>query len=540
MLVNSVKAVKSLFFTTFTIALKDEFMKRLSFLLSITLTAALFASCDSNEGMDVEDFMEAHATDLQNYYLSAGTSTIFYNSSKAYDIDAEWLSGTYATRFQNGNRLYDNVTDGYGPVYAGYSCGSCHFNAGRTTPGVWNQVGTDADGTPVYGSGSNGMSAMLIYITRKNGAFFPDYGRVVHDQSIYGVTAEGKLEVRFTYEKGLFADGEEYELACPHYTITKWYKKLWDDVKKDSVEIKPEDLFCTVRVPMRHVGMGQMMALDRQEIEKLAAQSNYPEYGISGRINYITEKGVTGVGLSGNKAQHLDLTVELGFSSDMGATNSRYPEEICEGQIQQMQGATMMGLTYQQLDVSTEDMEDVDLYLHSLGVPARRKGFTTVNVTLTKSDGTTQTMTEREAVEYGEQMFYKAKCHLCHVTTLHTRPRGATLLNGTELPWLGSQTIHPYSDYLLHDMGSEIMGVGLNDNYVSGMARGNEWRTTPLWGIGLQQKVNGHTYFLHDGRARNMTEAIMWHGGEGEASKNIFKKMDKAERQALLYFLGSL
>ena len=286
--------------------------------------------------------------------------------------------------------------------------------------------------------------------------------------------------------------------------------------------------------------MGQMMALDRQEIEKLAAQSNYPEYGISGRINYITEKGVTGVGLSGNKAQHLDLTVELGFSSDMGATNSRYPEEICEGQIQQMQGATMMGLTYQQLDVSTEDMEDVDLYLHSLGVPARRKGFTTVNVTLTKSDGTTQTMTEREAVEYGEQMFYKAKCHLCHVTTLHTRPRGATLLNGTELPWLGNQTIHPYSDYLLHDMGSEIMGVGLNDNYVSGMARGNEWRTTPLWGIGLQQKVNGHTYFLHDGRARNMTEAIMWHGGEGEASKNIFKKMDKAERQALLYFLGSL
>ena len=272
----------------------------------------------------------------------------------------------------------------------------------------------------------------------------------------------------------------------------------------------------------------------------MAAQSNYPEYGISGRINYITEKGVTGVGLSGNKAQHLDLTVELGFSSDMGATNSRYPEEICEGQIQQMQGATMMGLTYQQLDVSTEDMEDVDLYLHSLGVPARRKGFTTVNVTLTKSDGTTQTMTEREAAEYGEQMFYKAKCHLCHVTTLHTRPRGATLLNGTELPWLGSQTIHPYSDYLLHDMGSEIMGVGLNDNYVSGMARGNEWRTTPLWGIGLQQKVNGHTYFLHDGRARNMTEAIMWHGGEGEASKNIFKKMDKAERQALLYFLGSL
>ena len=125
-------------------------------------------------------------------------------------------------------------------------------------------------------------------------------------------------------------------------------------------------------------------------------------------------------------------------------------------------------------------------------------------------------------------------------TTLHTKPRGTTLLAGTKLPWLGSQTIHPYSDYLLHDMGSEIMGVGLNDNFVSGLARGNEWRTTPLWGIGLQQKVNGHTYFLHDGRARNFIEAIMWHGGEGEASKNKFKNMPKKQRDQLVKFLWSL
>lgn len=313
---------------------------------------------------------------------------------------------------------------------------------------------------------------------------------------------------------------------------------MWDSVKRDSVAIMPEDLFCSVRIPLRHVGLGQMMAIDRSEIEQLS-QRSYPEYGISGRVNYITEKGITGVGLSGNKAQHLDLTVELGFSSDMGATNSRYPEEICEGQHQMTEGS-MMGLTYDKLDVSTEDMAKVDLYLQGLGVPARRLGSKTQTTTLTHSDGTSTTLTEREAIKRGEQAFYDAKCHLCHVTTLHTRPRGSVLLDGTELPWLGSQTIHPYSDYLLHDMGSEIMGVGLNDNYVSGSARGNEWRTTPLWGIGLQKKVNGHTYFLHDGRARNLTEAILWHGGEGEASKNLFKKMDKADRQALILFLESL
>ena len=516
----------------------NKLLNKINLFFILSAALILTASCDDDsEGIDT--FVETHAKDLENYALSAGTSTIFWDSSKAYDIDAEWLSGTYATRFQRGNSLYDNVTDNYGPVYAGYSCASCHMNAGRTTPGVWNTIGQDADGTPVYGSGTNGMSAMLVYVARKNGVFFQDYGRVLHDQSIYGVTAEGKLQVRWDYQTFQFPDGEEYELAKPNFTVVEWYKKMWDNVKKDSVTINPEDLFCTVRIPLRHVGMGQMMAIDRNEIEQLAAKSNYPEYGISGRCNYITERGVTGVGLSGNKAQHLDLTVELGFSSDMGATNSRYPEEICEGQSQMTQGS-MMGLTYDQLDVPTEDMENVDLYLHSLGVPARRLGSKTTNVTFTRSDGTKETMTEREAVQKGEQMFYQAKCHLCHVTTLHTRPRGATLLNGTELPWLGSQTIHPYSDYLLHDMGSEIMGVGLNDNYSSGLARGNEWRTTPLWGIGLQKKVNGHTYFLHDGRARNFTEAIMWHGGEGEASKNLFKKMDKADRQALLKFLESL
>ena len=120
--------------------------------------------------------------------------------------------------------------------------------------------------------------------------------------------------------------------------------------------------------------------------------------------------------------------------------------------------------------VSTEDMEDVDLYLQTLGVPARR------NV-------------DDPTVLQGEQLFYQAKCHLCHVTSLKTRPRGSVLLNNTELPQLGNQVIHPYSDFLLHDMGVE-----LGDDYPSGLANGNEWRSTPLWGLGLQEVVNGHTY----------------------------------------------
>ena len=478
-------------------------MNRLFIIKSISALVVALAvmSCD-DEGLDVLDIEVP-----EGYALSAGTSTIFMNSSKAYDSEAEWVTGALASRFTRGDRLYDDMRTssndyggGLGPVYAGYSCGSCHGNAGRTKPALWS------DG----GSGPYGFSAMLVYVTRKNGVFFKDYGRVIHDQAIYGVSAEGKLKVEWRYESGSFPDGETYELACPSYTITDWYAD----------EIDPDDLFCTVRIPLRHVGMGQIMSLDPVEIEALASRSNYPEYGISGRCNYVTERGVLSLGVSGNKAQHADLTVELGFSSDMGVTNSRYPEEICEGQILINQGS-MMGLLYDKLDVSTEDMENVDLYMQSLGVPARRN----VN---------------DPEVKMGERMFYEAKCHLCHVTTLHTRPRGSVLLNGTQLPWLGNQTIHPYSDFLLHDMGSEIMGVGLNDNYVSGLARGNEWRTTPLWGIGLQEKVNGHTCFLHDGRARNFVEAIMWHGGEGEASRNLFKAMTKERRDALVKFLESL
>lgn len=459
-------------------------------------------ACDEYDGIDAEDIEVP-----DGYALSAGTATVFLNSSVAYDTAADWVSGTYETRFVRGDGLYDDARTtsnsdggGLGPVYAGYSCGSCHRNAGRTAPTLWTEGG----------SGSYGFSSMLVYICRKNGALFNEYGRVLHDQAIYGVEAEGKLSVEYTYETFSFPDGETYELCKPTYTITEWYA--------DS--ISADELFCTVRIPLRHVGMGQMMALDQTEIEALAEESDYPEYGISGRCNYVTERGATRLGLSGNKAQHADLTVELGFSSDMGVTNSRYPEEICTGQVQVNEGS-MMGLLYDQLEISTEDMENVDLYMHCLGVPARRN----VN---------------DEDVINGESLFYQAKCHLCHATTLHTKTRGATLLNGTEITWLGSQTIHPYSDYLLHDMGSEIMDVGLNDNYVSGLARGNEWRTTPLWGIGLQEKVNGHTYFLHDGRARNLVEAIMWHGGEAEASKNLFKQMTKEERDDVIAFLNSL
>ena len=128
----------------------------------------------------------------------------------------------------------------------------------------------------------------------------------------------------------------------------------------------------------------------------------------------------------------------------------------------------------------------------------------------------------------GRDLFYQTGCVDCHVSRHLTADNAAT-------PALSRQLIWPYTDLLLHDMGP-----GLADNRPDGLASGREWRTAPLWGIGLTETVNGHTYFLHDGRARNLTEAILWHGGEAQAQRDAFAAMAPDQRRALVAFLNSL
>ena len=154
-------------------------------------------------------------------------------------------------------------------------------------------------------------------------------------------------------------------------------------------------------------------------------------------------------------------------------------------------------------------LEVVTFYVQTLAVPARR------NV-------------DDPQVMHGEQLFAQAQCASCHIPTLRTG-----VLPG--VPSVSNQTIHPYTDLLLHDLGP-----GLADNRPDFRAGGKEWRTPPLWGIGLVQTVNGHTNFLHDGRARNLMEAILWHGGEAEKSRQTTLQMSSTERDALIAFLESL
>jgi CxxC motif-containing protein (DUF1111 family) len=468
--------------------MKNKYYKTTILMVSISLLAA---ACNKTD----EDIYTSGGRLVDIKELSAGQSTIFTSSSKAFDTPADWVTGSLYDRFLAGDALYDNprvadgnpINGGLGPIYAGYSCASCHNNSGRTIPTLFTNGG----------SGNYGFSSFLTFIRTPNNQLHRNYGRVLHDQAIYGYKPEGKLHVSYAEKAYKFDEGESYSLITPTYWITDWYA--------DS--IPPDHLEMSVRIPLRHVGMGLMMAIDLNEIQKLASIS-YPEYGISGKINWVEERNQKYIGLSGHKAQHADLTIELGFSSDFGVTNDRFPHEVSEGQ-EQDPGTS-------NIQISTRDMADVEFYMQSLGVPARR------NV----NDAT---------VKKGETNFFKANCNLCHTPTLHTSSDPPALLDGTRVPWIGRQTIHPYSDYLLHDMGAE-----LGDNFSQFNATGDEWRTTPLWGIGLQENVNGHTYFLHDGRARNFAEAIMWHGGEGDVSRQLFKKMSKDDREALITFLKSL
>ena len=462
--------------------------------VGVLFGVSLLGCTDHSEGIIINSAEEI--AKLKS--LSADELTIFTSSNVAFDTPSALIEANpqMNERFLRGDALYDqtrvaNPTEfkgagGLGPLYVGFSCGSCHTNAGRNKSTLIT-----------HGGSGNGFSSQLVFIKSRNGQYFPEYGRVLHDQATYGVKPEGRINVEYTENNYTFPDGEPYGLLTPKYWISDWYAS----------KIPDSELVMSVRTPCSHVGQGLISAVDHDEIKALA-EKQYPEYNISGEINWVYERNQRLMGTGGLKSQHADLTVELGFSSDMGVTNHRFPNEVGKDQSQTTEDFG--------IEISTEDMADVEFYLMSLGVPARR------NV-------------EDPQVLRGEENFRIAKCNLCHVETLHTSSDPIKLMDGTRMPHLANKTFHPYSDFLVHDMGPE-----LGDDYDQYNASGDEWRTAPLWGMGLLDNVSGHTRFLHDQRARNYEEAIMWHGGEGAYSRKMFANMSKDDRDALVAFLKSL
>ncbi len=297
------------------------------------------------------------------------------------------------------------------------------------------------------------------------------------------VTLSGYTEI-----EGQYGDGQAYTLRQPIY-----------DFGATALE------FYSVRLAPQLLGLGLLEAIDEEDIMALADPCDDDDDGISGRLRVVvpvTSPGEHQVGRLGYKAAQPSVIYQIAaaLNRDMGVTNPIFPA---------LDGEDPAEAQNRTPELSWEDLELMRRYVSLLGVPARR--------------GLTDPQVER-----GEALFAQAGCDACHTTSFTTGPNH---------PYaeLREQDIQPFTDLLLHDMGP-----GLSDNLSQPGVAASEWRTAPLWGLGLTEGVSGQEAFLHDGRARDLAEAILWHGGEGEAAKEAFRTMSSEDRQALLAFLRSI
>ena len=347
----------------------------------------------------------------------------------------------------------------------------------------------DGRGMPsLLAGGSEGLLFRLSIGGDKNGAPLghPKLGNQLNEFAILGTQSEGKIDIQYEEIQGTFEDGETYSLRKPIYILS--------DSLKDIPELK-----ISPRVGPQMIGMGLLAAIPEETLLLNADPEDKNNDGISGKVNYVWDKVKKKIspgrfgwkanqpGIRQQTADALvgDIGITSSINSDDGSGNNSDPE------------------------IDPGNFEKLVLYVSNLAVPARRKF-------------------KDKDVLAGEKIFEELKCSACHIPSFKTG-------NHPDFKNLSNQNIQPFSDLLLHDMGK-----GLADNRPDFLADGKEWRTQPLWGIGLIETVNGHTLFLHDGRARNLTEAILWHGGEAEKSRDNFKKLPKIKRNQLIEFIKSL
>ena len=461
-------------------------------LLSIFLLITIMMGCNTDSPTGIFE-LETPIDSTREF--SGGETTIFDASSHAFSIPAPNLSAAALEKHLDGDVEFEavfvtapaDVNPGLGPIYNNVSCINCHSRDGRgRPPGLDEKIVSLLLrlSLPNTESETDGKPPIPV----------PGYGTQLNNRAIYGTPAEGSIEIDYTEQTITTEDGIRIHLRHPNYNITDTYQPL-----PDNVEVSP-------RVAPVVFGLGLLEAIPEKTILTYADASDVNGDGISGKPNFVwdvVEKRYA-LGRFGWKANQPSLVQQVAsaYHDDMGLTTSLFHIENSAGQPQLTRYSTKP-------EVSDEILDVVTFYVQTLAVPARRN-------------------LDDPQVIHGEKLFAQAQCASCHIPTLRTG-----VLSG--VPSVSNQTIHPYTDLLLHDMGP-----GLADNRPDFHADGTEWRTPPLWGIGLVRTVNGHTNFLHDGRARNLMEAILWHGGEAEKSRETTLQMTKTERDALIAFLESL
>lgn len=429
---------------------------------------------------------------------AGGRLTHFEINRDAFARPAPGLDAKQFREFNLGNRVFNtnwvvapasvDGFDGLGPLFNRVSCSGCHLRDGRGRPPI---------------EGEDGFLSMLFRISLPGSGPHgaprpvPGYGLQLNDRAIAGVPPEAKVVLTWIEEPGAFADGESYSLRRPQVRF-----------EDEAYGPLPRRIRVSPRVAPSVFGLGLLEAVDDESLLALADPKDRNGDGISGRVNRVIDprSGRLVIGRFGWKAGAPDLDFQNAEAAlnDIGLTSPLRPEQNCLPQQEACAAAPEGGRP----ELSALLLERLGAYLRTLGVPARREP-------------------DHPRVKRGEELFAAIGCDGCHLPRMRTSPRAAGLL--------ADQEFAPYTDLLLHDMGE-----GLADQRREFAASGREWRTAPLWGIGLVQTVNGHEFFLHDGRARGLSEAILWHGGEARRSSERYKALSREEREALLAFLRSL
>lgn len=452
-------------------------------LVSVCTVIGIVQACRKPELLEEADY---------NEWLSGGSQTVFDAGSGAFSQAFPSLSADKEALHETGDVAFEatfvsapaQLRPGLGPIFNSVSCASCHIADGRGRPPE-----------------PNGQLVSMLFRMSIPGADphggplgVPGFGGQFQQRAIQGYAPEGEVLITYTEQAGTYADGAPYSLRVPSYTLQNAYTTL------------PASVMLSPRMAPPVFGLGLLEAIPEANILAAADPGDANGDGISGRPNYVWDVlgQRTALGRFGWKCNQPDLLQQSAgaYAEDMGITNYVFQRESSYGQPQYDNRGD-------EPEVSDSLLYASAFYIRSLAVPARR------NV-------------DDPQVQRGKQLFIAARCASCHTPMQRT---------GTNVvfPEVSNQVIFPYSDMLLHDMGP-----GLADNRPDYDASGQEWRTSPLWGIGLTQAVNGHQYFLHDGRARSLEEAILWHGGEATYSQQYFSNLSMADRTALLAFLNSL
>lgn len=429
--------------------------------------------------------------------LAGGETTIQNRTSRAFEQPAPNLDAYWLDRHAVGDLAFEaafvtapaNVNPGLGPLFNGTSCAGCHIKNGRGMPEKGQRVvrlsqltvekpAEDSGASPESGS----FHALETEAPGENILPVLGIGTQVQEQGVYGYEPEAVVQLDWQEQQGTYGDGTAYSLRSPQIQLS-----LWDGTPF------PEGVAISNRIPQPVFGAGLLEAVPESEILELADPEDGDRDSISGRPNRVWDvvQQAEALGRFGWKANTPTLLQQSAsaYVNDMGVTNPLFPD------------------TDNTQDINQDILEAAAVYVQTIAVPAR-------------------TRLDSPQVQQGERLF-AANCASCHVAELHTGEH--------EIPALANQTIHAYTDLLLHDMGSELA-----DGRPDFLADGNEWRTPPLWGVGLTQTVLPYSGYLHDGRARTLEEAILWHGGEAATAKESFRTLSAEDRAALIQFLRSL